>query len=58
MAKKPGRALDHVVVHELTRLVVRHHGERFQSLMDRHMPKWRFIKSELRALPLAHDSWT
>lgn len=57
MAKKPERALDYVVLHELTHLVERHHGERFQSLMDRHLPKWRFIESELGALPLAHDTW-
>jgi predicted metal-dependent hydrolase len=57
LVKKPERALDYVVLHELAHLVERHHGERFQGLLDLHMPKWRFVKAELGSLPLAHDTW-
>jgi predicted metal-dependent hydrolase len=57
LAKKPERALDYVVLHELAHLVERNHGERFHALLDRGMPHWRFIKAELGSLPLGHSTW-
>lgn len=57
LVKKPPECLEYLVVHELIHLLVRHHDERFQALMDRHLPKWRQIRSVLNAAPLASDRW-
>ncbi|MDI1475687.1 SprT family zinc-dependent metalloprotease [Polyangium sp. y55x31] len=57
LAKKPLSCIEYVVVHELVHLITRHHGERFTALMDRHLPKWRFLRQELNATPLAEEDW-
>ncbi len=58
LAKKPERCLEYLVVHELVHLLERGHTNRFVSLMDRHLPRWRQHRNELNASPLAHESWT
>jgi len=57
LAKKPAPCVEYIVVHELAHLVERHHDRRFQSLLDEHLPRWRFLRAELGVLPLADDSW-
>lgn len=57
LAKKPPECLEYLIVHELTHLLVRHHDDRFQALMDRHLPKWRSIRKALNAAPLANEAW-
>lgn len=57
LAKKPPRALEYVVVHELAHVAIRRHGEDFVTLLDRVMPHWRFIRDELGSLPLGHEDW-
>jgi predicted metal-dependent hydrolase len=57
LAKKSPECLEYIVVHELVHLLVRHHDERFQALMDRHLPRWRSIRRVLNAAPLAHETW-
>jgi predicted metal-dependent hydrolase len=57
LAKKPVRCLEFLVVHELVHLIERHHSERFLSLMDQHFPRWRRVRAELNAAPLAHEDW-
>lgn len=57
LAKKHPRALEYIVVHELTHLLERGHGERFTMLMDRFMPDWRVRRDELNAAPLAEETW-
>ncbi|SET39499.1 M48 family metallopeptidase [Geodermatophilus poikilotrophus] len=57
LAKKHPRALEYIVVHEMTHLIERNHGERFTSLMDGFMPDWRARRDELNAAPLAAESW-
>lgn len=58
LAKKNPRCLEYIVVHELTHLLERGHGERFVALMDQLMPDWRSRRDELNAAPLAQESWT
>ena len=47
LAKKPPQCLEYVILHELIHLAEKHHNERFISLMDKHMPMWREVKSTL-----------
>jgi len=58
LAKKNPRCLEYIVVHELTHLLERGHGERFVALMDRFLPDWRQRRDELNEAPLAQESWT
>lgn len=57
LAKKPARCLEYLVVHELVHLRERRHSNRFVALMDEHLPRWRQIRTELNAAPLAHEDW-
>ena len=57
LAKKPAECLEYIVVHELAHLLERTHNNRFITLMDRFMPKWRFYKDELNRLPVRHEDW-
>ena len=57
LAKKREQCLEYVVVHELVHLLERHHNDRFIAIMDKVMPQWRLLRSELNAAPLAHETW-
>ncbi len=57
LAKKPVKCLEYLVVHELVHLIERNHNDRFISIMDKNMPKWRFYRKELNAAPLSHETW-
>lgn len=57
LAKKNPRSLEYVVVHELTHLLERGHGERFVALMDQFLPDWRARRNELNEAPLADEDW-
>lgn len=57
LAKKNPRCLEYIVVHELTHLRERGHGERFVALMDHFLPDWRARRDELNGAPLADESW-
>ena len=58
LAKKPWQCLEYLVVHELAHLIERHHNENFISIMDKHLPQWRFCRAELNRSPLAHETWS
>jgi predicted metal-dependent hydrolase len=58
LAKKPPECLEYIVVHELVHLLVRLHNDQFHALMALHFPRWRQIRRELNATPLAHAKWT
>jgi len=58
LAKKPGECLEYIVVHEMVHLLERNHNNRFISLMNELMPKWRFYKEELNRRPLRHENWS
>lgn len=53
LAKKPERMIDYIILHELAHLISPRHDELFFAVLDREMPQWRLIRSELNALPLA-----
>lgn len=57
LAKKPPRCLKYIIVHELVHLLERHHGDRFTTLMDRHMPNWVQIRAQLAGSLLGHERW-
>jgi len=57
LAKKPPECLEYIVVHEMVHLLEPTHNDRFMSLMDQFMPKWRFCRAELNRLPVRHDDW-
>ncbi len=57
LAKKPGEYLEYVVVHEMTHLLEPTHNNRFVTLMNMFMPKWKFYRDELNRLPVGHEDW-
>jgi predicted metal-dependent hydrolase len=57
LAKKHPDCLEYIVVHEMTHLLERNHGEQFTTLMDRHLPDWRTRRDQLNDAPLAAESW-
>jgi predicted metal-dependent hydrolase len=58
LAKKPPRCIEYIVVHELTHLRERNHGERFTNLMDRYLPDWRQRRAELQQSTLGAEDWS
>lgn len=57
LAKKPPECLEYIVVHELAHLLEPTHNQRFISLMDQFMPKWKFYRDQLNRLPVRHEDW-
>ena len=57
LAKKPPQLLECVVVHEMAHLIVRHHDDRFTSILDKHLPQWRLHRQELNSAALRHETW-
>jgi predicted metal-dependent hydrolase len=57
LAKKHPACLEYIMVHEMTHLLERTHGERFSALMDGFMPDWRSRRDQLNAAPLAQEDW-
>ena len=57
LAKKPLHCLEYIIVHEMVHLLERHHNERFIAYMDRYLPNWRHLKTELNKLPVSHGNW-
>ena len=47
LARKHREGLEYVLVHELAHLLVRSHGKRFKSILDRHLPDWRLRRKNL-----------
>jgi len=57
LAKKHPDCLEYIIVHEMTHYSERNHGERFTSLMDRHLPDWRRRREQLNRSPLSDERW-
>ena len=57
LARKPAQCLEYIVVHEMVHLLERKHNDRFISLMNELMPKWKFYRDELNRLPVRHEYW-
>lgn len=58
LAKKPIQCLDYLIAHELIHLLERHHNNRFKTLLDRYIPRWRSFRSLLNEAPLGHADWS
>ncbi|SET30043.1 hypothetical protein SAMN05660297_01983 [Natronincola peptidivorans] len=50
LAKKSPRCLEYIIVHEMVHLLERNHNARFKEYMDKFLPNWRSLKSELNGL--------
>lgn len=50
LAYLPERYLEYVLVHELTHLWERNHGEGFRRRMTAYLPEWRRLRRELNQL--------
>lgn len=46
----PDWCIEHVVVHELTHLLVPNHSDRFYAVMDQFFPRWKEARQETRRL--------
>lgn len=57
LAKKPLECIEYIVVHEMVHLLERNHNAYFIANMDKFIPQWQHIKSELNRLPLSHAEW-
>jgi predicted metal-dependent hydrolase len=55
LIKKEPICLEYVIVHEITHLLERTHGAKFQALMDQFMPNWRTYKEKLNRYQLNSD---
>lgn len=58
LAKKHPHCVEYIVMHEMTHLVERNHGERFKALISEVMPQWRRHRDLLNSSPLAHEDWS
>lgn len=57
LVKKPPECVSYLVLHEITHLIERNHGDAFVAFLDRHMPNWRTYRDELNVAPLVHEDW-
>jgi len=57
LVKKLESCIEYVVVHELVHLLERKHNDKFASLMDKYLPKWRSEKNKLNRLILSYEKW-
>ena len=57
LIKKPTPYLDYVIVHELVHFLERKHNDQFVKYMNKFLPSWRTIKTELNSFILTHESW-
>ena len=57
LAKKPEQCLEYILVHEMVHLLERNHNQRFLLLMNRYLPNWEKLRSELNRLPISHADW-
>lgn len=53
LAKKPPEYLDYIVLHEMAHFISHRHDEAFLSVLNRHLPKWRTLRTELNSSVLA-----
>jgi predicted metal-dependent hydrolase len=58
LAKKPFHCIEYIIVHELVHLLERNHNSNFVAYMDRFLPEWKQLKSELNQLPVSHGDWS
>jgi len=47
LAQKSIQCIEYIIVHELTHLIERKHNDVFRTLLDKHLPNWQELKTEL-----------
>ncbi len=52
LVKAPSYCIDYVITHELCHLRYRDHGPKFQRLLSRMMPDWRYRKERLERVAI------
>lgn len=57
LAKKPIQCLEYIIVHEMVHLLERHHNERYLFFLDKYLPNWKQLRTELNNLPVSHVDW-
>lgn len=57
LAKVPVRCLEYIVVHEMVHLFERKHNDQFMAYMDKYLPNWKSLRSDLNRLPVSHVNW-
>ena len=57
LAKKPEQCLEYIIVHEMVHFFEKHHNKRFVYYMDKFLPNWRQLKSELNKFPVSYPDW-
>lgn len=50
LVKAPRECIDYVLLHELCHLKEHNHSQKFYSLLERHLPRWRHNKERLDEL--------
>lgn len=50
LAKKRPRCLEYIIVHEMVHLLERGHNAKFYGYMDKFLPNWKSIRSELNGM--------
>jgi len=58
LAKKTGACLEYIVAHEMVHFRERNHNDRFVSILEKHLSRWRQNRQELNSAPLAHETWS
>jgi predicted metal-dependent hydrolase len=57
LAKKPAECLEYILVHEMAHIIEPSHNDRFTSLMNLLLPRWRDYRRVLNQLPVRHEEW-
>jgi predicted metal-dependent hydrolase len=52
LAKRPPLCLEYILVHELVHFLVPHHNRRFNGFMDKFLPDWESLQTELNKYPI------
>jgi hypothetical protein len=53
----PGRCTSNSLILRTAKILARHNNDRFVSILDEHLPRWRSFRDLLNAAPLAHETW-
>ncbi len=57
LIKKPIDCLEYIIVHEIIHLFERTHNHNFTAYMNKYLPQWKEIRTELNKLPLSPQIW-
>jgi len=58
LIKKPLHCIEYVVLHEWLHLLEPKHDNKFVTLLDKYLPKWRQAKEELNRFILTYEKWS